>query len=179
MQQWISIFWAFTDLSGPYKTKEDYYNAFWMTLVTDSNDDRRTSRNPQLYQAFFRRWLLQAPWVPHPQFAEIAEAPDFQTNFKRAAVGRRFFVSKKGYIGLAPAIARPNDLICILLGGQTPFILRKYEDGKQPNQQQLQGIFGGDYLYQLIGESYVHGLMDGEAYSESENGDELEVFVIM
>jgi hypothetical protein len=51
----------------------------------------------------------------------------------------------------------------------------------QPSQQQLQSIFGGDYLYQLIGESYVHGLMDGEAYANFEECDDgdLETFVIM
>jgi hypothetical protein len=56
MQQWISLFEAHTDLSGPYKTEEDHYNAFWMTLIADSNYDRRTSRDPKLYQPFFGRW---------------------------------------------------------------------------------------------------------------------------
>lgn len=53
-------------------------------------------------------------------------------NFERAALGRRFFVSKKGFLGLAPGKARLGDLICILFGGQTPFILRKDQEQMIP-----------------------------------------------
>jgi hypothetical protein len=48
-------------------------------------------------------------------------------------------------MGLAPINACEGDLICLLLSGKVPFLLR-------PN---------GDE-YELVGECYVHGLMDGE-----------------
>jgi hypothetical protein len=46
----------------------------------------------------------------------------------------------KGYMGLAPHSARQGDLVCILLGGQTPFILREMED--MTSLERLQEIFG-------------------------------------
>ena len=62
---------------------------------------------------------------------------------------RRLFTTSKGYIGLGPSTLREGDLVCVLFGGIVPFTLRQ-EDG----------------VYRLIGESYVHGLMHGEAIEE-------------
>jgi hypothetical protein len=97
---------------------------------------------------------------------------------KRATESRRFFVSTKGYVGLAPFHAEIGDLCCILFGGQTPFILRNCSH----THPKIQYIFGGEgNPYLFIGESYVHGIMDGEAYEESKRGDsdaKLEKFVL-
>ncbi|KAK0124903.1 hypothetical protein ONS96_008781 [Cadophora gregata f. sp. sojae] len=59
---------------------------------------------------------------------------------------RQLMISKKGYIGLGPVPAKKGDLICVLYGCSVPIVLRKV--GKH---------------YILVGECYVHGLMDGEA----------------
>ncbi|PMD28931.1 hypothetical protein L207DRAFT_380461, partial [Hyaloscypha variabilis F] len=58
---------------------------------------------------------------------------------------RKLFTTVQGYMGLAPSTAREGDLVCVLLGGDVPFILRPSKSN-----------------YSLIGESYVHGIMDGE-----------------
>jgi hypothetical protein len=60
--------------------------------------------------------------------------------------GRRPFMSSSGYVGLGPAGMLAGDLIVVLFGSHTPFILRSLE--------------GNQYL--LVGEAYVHGIMDGE-----------------
>jgi len=52
----------------------------------------------------------------------------------------------KGYVGLAPARAALGDIICIIFGAFMPYTLRPDGPGK----------------CQLIGESYVHGICDGE-----------------
>jgi hypothetical protein len=58
---------------------------------------------------------------------------------------RRPFISTRGYVGLTPCHSEPGDIICILYGCVVPFVLRRNGAG-----------------YQLIGEAYVHGIMDGE-----------------
>jgi hypothetical protein len=50
------------------------------------------------------------------------------------------------YIGLASSETLSGDKVCIINGGQLPFILGE-EDGH----------------YLLMGECYIHGIMDGEA----------------
>lgn len=74
------------------------------------------------------------------------------------ALERNFAVGAVGYYVLAPPTAREGDLICVLFGGETPYILRKIGDGKAET-------------YQLVGEAYVHGLMDGEAITKAEAGE--------
>jgi len=49
-------------------------------------------------------------------------------------------------MGLGPHNAERGDKICILNGGQFPIILRQEYDS-----------------WLVVGESYVHGIMDGEA----------------
>lgn len=67
---------------------------------------------------------------------------------------RRLFYSKEGYFGVGPAVMQPGDIVCILFGAQVPFILRRK-----------------DSRYQLVGESYVHGIMYGEAIKMLEDGE--------
>ena len=67
-----------------------------------------------------------------------------------ACKGRRFYRSHKGFMGLAPDIAQKGDKICLVLGCCTPLIIR-----------------GGGPNYSLVGESYVHGIMDGELMSDA------------
>jgi hypothetical protein len=61
--------------------------------------------------------------------------------------GRSFFVTKDGCLGLGPRAAKPGDIVTVLLGGQTAFVLRPTDD---------------EY-YQVVGEAYCHGFMDAEA----------------
>ena len=62
--------------------------------------------------------------------------------------GRTFFNTDTGNIGLAPLAAEAGDHVVILLGGRTAFVLRP------------SGTAGH---FQIIGESYLHGYMHGEA----------------
>ena len=75
-----------------------------------------------------------------------------------SSFGLRFFISKEGFMGLAPAGAKAGDKVCILLGGRKPFVLREevidYADSKG----------GTEPFHQLLGNAYVSGLMRGEAF---------------
>ncbi|PVH69973.1 hypothetical protein DL98DRAFT_661395 [Cadophora sp. DSE1049] len=63
----------------------------------------------------------------------------------------RFCVTKRGYVGIVPYEANIGDEICVFHGGAVPFILRR--DSLRGSQ------------FRLIGESYIHGIMYGEALS--------------
>jgi len=76
--------------------------------------------------------------------------------------GWHFFISPKGYLGIANPRAQPTDFICILLGARVPYILRK----------------AGSY-YTVVGEAYVQGLMHGKAISLVGQGLEDEVLDIV
>jgi hypothetical protein len=68
---------------------------------------------------------------------------------------RSFFVTKRGYIGIGPNTMKSGDIVCTLFGSTVPFILRAVE---------------GSEKFRLLGESYVHGIMDGELWKETDDG---------
>lgn len=83
-----------------------------------------------------------------PQVVELCQQGALfeSVALNKAAPGRRFCNTKKGYLGMVPALAKKGDQICFFLGGMTPFVIRSKSDG----------------IHQLIGECYLHGMMNGE-----------------
>ena len=73
-------------------------------------------------------------------------ARQFDRDVLRMARNRRFCTTKKGYVGWAPPGAQKGDQVCILLGGQVPYVVRPVKGG-----------------YKYLGEAYIHGVMNGEA----------------
>jgi hypothetical protein len=67
------------------------------------------------------------------------------------AANRKYFVSKQGYLGLGPLGSKAGDLVVILFGLDMPFVLRPVDGGQ----------------YRIIGETYLHGVMDGEFMSQN------------
>lgn len=79
---------------------------------------------------------------------------------------RRFAVTRKGCFVLGPDVLQEGDVVAVLRGGKVPFLLRRVSAmGNDPE--------GG---WVLVGECYVHGLMDGEKWDVE--GVEEEVFSI-
>lgn len=75
------------------------------------------------------------------------------------ASGRTLVITKQGYIAMAPPTTVVGDQLCILFGGETPYVLRHYPTKKNIST-----------TYRFLGEAYVPGLMDGEAISELQTG---------
>jgi hypothetical protein len=67
----------------------------------------------------------------------------FESALNQNAIGRKFFMSKNEFIGWVPTAAQEGDMLCLFEHCWLPFVIRPTPDG-----------------YQLIGEAYVHGVMD-------------------
>lgn len=95
------------------------------------------------------------------------------THIMRSMLERsRMVVSAKGYIGIAPAGTKVGDHICVLHGGEMPFILR---ERSADDKSEL--TVGEDFV--LVGEAYVHGLMNGEAISAADAGELQRVHITL
>jgi hypothetical protein len=70
---------------------------------------------------------------------------------------RGILVNEKGYIGVLPEIARKGDVVALLRGGDVLYILGPSEE---------------EGCCELIGDCYVHGLMDGEVLNGKGQADE-------
>jgi hypothetical protein len=72
----------------------------------------------------------------------------FETYLTTAAIYDRVpFVTEKGYVGIGPPQIVPGDEICLCYGAEVPYLIRRTKDGE---------------TYELHGDVYVHGIMDGE-----------------
>jgi len=63
--------------------------------------------------------------------------------------GRSFITTEDGYIGLAPKATRPGDRVCVLLGCNSPLVIRP--------------VGADSAQYQVVGESYMDSFMTAEA----------------
>ena len=86
-------------------------------------------------------------------------------------INRILCITENGYIGLVPQTAKVGDQVVVLHGGPTPFVLRLAE-----GYETAPGVGRESWRWQLVGEAYVHGIMDGEVM---EMGLESEEFVLV
>jgi hypothetical protein len=73
----------------------------------------------------------------------------FKQAFTLMITGRKLFSTREGYIGLGRESVTDGDVVCILPGCSVPIILRKE-----------------NWYYKLVGDSYIHGIMFGEALGQ-------------
>lgn len=71
---------------------------------------------------------------------------------------RRVFVTSRGWVGIGPAVTSVGNEVCVLFGSPTPMVVWELPSA-------------GEKLVRLCGESYVHGIMQGEAVQAMEAGD--------
>ncbi|KAH8726035.1 hypothetical protein GQ44DRAFT_706309 [Phaeosphaeriaceae sp. PMI808] len=84
----------------------------------------------------------------------ITTTMDFFAEAETVCAGRRFFLTKKGTFGLGPACMRAGDIVVVLFGGETPYILRPQGDA-----------------YHFMGQAYVDELMQGELIVKMKAGE--------
>jgi hypothetical protein len=126
------------------------------TLVADMIGDGRATDEARAEEMF----NVRSGRAKAPEGAGSFTEP-FVSAVLRASHNRRFCITSKGYTVLAPAEAVQGDLVCVLLGGQTPFILRPTRGN-----------------FHLVGACYVHGIMFGGAMEELRAGKyEMQDFV--
>lgn len=65
---------------------------------------------------------------------------------------RRLMITNEAHIGMVPCRARKGDQVWVLLGCSIPLVLRRWEHKEG---------------FQVIGECYLHGYMNGEVQEES------------
>jgi hypothetical protein len=70
-------------------------------------------------------------------------------------LGRRFFLTSKGYMGVGPPGTQPGDVIHVPVGSRTPFVVRRGGEARLSDE-------GLQRCHTLVGDCYVEGIMRGE-----------------
>jgi hypothetical protein len=108
-------------------------------------------RQHQMNFLSYQSRVLESHGVQTARTQQYCNAPGaYPSQFERLATeachGRRYFMSAEKYIGLGPEVLAKGDLVCVIIGAKTPFLLRPRGD-----------------TYQVVGECYLYGFMEGQA----------------
>jgi hypothetical protein len=142
------------------------FEALWRTMI--ANRESSASCEPAAFQKgeVLEKWLLennQCDLVVPPNEAFGLNAQSTLLRLKQRLYvtlmySTTLIVTEGGLLGLARGSVAPGDQVCILLGCSVPAILRQV-----PNIEREK--------YILISESYIHGMMDGEAIDKLDKGE--------
>ena len=135
----------------------------WRTLIGD-HPFREYSHCPapaefeQKYEALFEGGPIPDEFGPELTSGERwwEFIKPYALAMDATLAGRSIFMTRKGMLGIGPRNVRNGDLVCVLLGGDVPFILREVDRGERLNV--------------LVGDAYVQGLMYGEAVNDRSLG---------
>lgn len=122
--------------------------------VREDADTRPAHMAAYLAGAFPRRMRADDD-ATIPELAKKGNAEIFTNSVYVIAYGMCFTTTvTRGLYVLAPTAVKEGDVLCVLFGGATPYILRRH---------------GSSWL--LVGECYVHGMMFGEGIEMIERGE--------
>lgn len=171
-------------------TTTTVFDAFWRTLVADKDaplglhrDQTAKERAPAAAFAEVFSLLLDAstgasPSLPGQTYSKRQRLPrgkpgrlepaglaarrqpaaafkQLRVALQAALAGRRFGVTERGFLGVFPGYVGAGDVVCVLEGFHVPFVLRPAD--------------GEEGKFAVLGECYVHGIMNGEAVAEGKD----------
>lgn len=145
----------------------------WLEQFYGPGCDLQMPEYADLWEAFLRTLLGND--IANEEFAiRLASADDLKelqsfltganastdiimSSLRNNLVNQALFRTSKGRIGIGPATLATGDEVWIFYGGRMPFIMR-------PGP-----------TYEMIGEAYVHGIMDGQAMEMGLNEEHIIV----
>ncbi|KAF5538142.1 heterokaryon incompatibility (het-6OR allele) [Fusarium napiforme] len=160
LQQSYDIITELEETSGSYVTGEPLKDVWWRLLVANktkgfspvSSDFGIGLRSKwHIIPALCNILLSSPPEEAKEQLVAIIGLPCYQAIYSCYTV-YQIAKTERGMIGLVPLLAEAGDQIYVLNGGAVPFVLRK---GKR--------LLNGR---RLVGECYIHGIMNGEAMQD-------------
>jgi hypothetical protein len=152
--------WLALTKDVPSADHESKVKSFLRTLTADAPDAISFIEKVTDNQLSFQDWLEHRTNhklgdEPSPALANINDYEGihllrFELALREAVHNRRFFITSDSGMGLGLDTMHENDRIALFLGAQVPFLIRQSEGN----------------VYTLVGECYVHGIMDGEAMQD-------------
>lgn len=125
----------------------------WCTIVADQ-EGRNGDQKPRLSDSTLEKVHEELEGIDfddeRPWNGDNDHTKAYLFEVRRIAVGRRPFRTSEEHFGIGPRDMMPADLVYVLMGLSTPFVLSNNHDG----------------TFQVVGEAFVNGVMDGEAVTD-------------
>lgn len=94
--------------------------------------------------------------------------------------GKRLFITKHGYLGTSTSATRVGDELCCFWGADVPFVIRmckKNPPNREERMSRRDAQSHADLKWEIVGESYVNGIMYGELFRLLENGQKVQPLI--
>ena len=144
------------EFSSIYKSEESKGNAVLRTVVADrikESDYDRPRRINEVEDRLLLEHIKEKVFIDKDSGSSTLtpKARMYLIMSSYEAKDRRVFITSKGYMGLGRRSCKVGDIVCVLNLANIPFVLRRSLSKDT-----------GKHNYRLIGEAYLHGIMDGE-----------------
>ncbi|KAI3320241.1 HET-domain-containing protein [Xylariaceae sp. AK1471] len=128
-----------------YPTSETLLNAYLQTIVLGRVEERAAEQGyPTLSEIREEVTRLAA----HPESTDQPKLSDYyRDNIVSWVADMCIFETSNGYVGILQGNPHPGDEVFVILGCDVPVLLRPTSSGE----------------YEVVGDCYLHGIMDGEA----------------
>ena len=135
------------------------FSNFYSRLVRGAEDPGLQAECPSkiVYPAGTTSWLLECSEAEAD--VRLCKLWPFAMALQEAQRGRRFVLLRGGMLALVPSDAEPGDHVLLLEGARVPFVVRSVVSGPEATQVEAGHDSG---TFKLVGDCYVHGIMDGE-----------------
>jgi hypothetical protein len=85
------------------------------------------------------------------EFVDSGDSYETNRTIQGMATNQRFFITKKGLMGIGHMDTQPGEEVWVFHGGNFPFTMNRREGGNENS-------------YDFGGRCYVQGIMNGEAF---------------
>lgn len=147
-----------------YHQPNEIPDAHWRTLAADADNQSRSPLPANMLESYLlckRLWKLKRDQIsPSPIDSMSGSERQATLNYRQLLEVKRtrtFFSTHGGRVGLGPCDLQAGDVICVLYGGAPLFVLR---------------FNGSSKVAQLVGDTFVYGLMDLNTTPVSDREDE-------
>ena len=151
LPDWREMLWAVKETLSTHEEYMDLIDRWWRTMIAG----REPPGTPAPDNLLFLASIFATS--DDPSKPDNPGAAMFKAHVSNMLRQRRFFITKKGYFGLAHQEVEVGDEVCVLVGCSVPVVLRFHERGQ----------------YLFLGDAYVQGWMNGEMLEGA--GGEAEV----
>ncbi|KAL9596830.1 MAG: hypothetical protein Q9219_005544 [cf. Caloplaca sp. 3 TL-2023] len=90
----------------------------------------------------------------------LSELYAYRLALREAVRNRTFFITRQGYVGLAPDLVRKGDVVVLVAGLSVPVVVRRLGSSRSLSSSAEEKR--GRACYLLLGDCYVQGIMHGE-----------------
>ena len=147
-----------------YPSREDPMTVLRLLLVANRTRMKQRADEDPTSEADFAAYLQTIRWdietMPteyrkrHTDLCAKGDARRYSRDLAHSCAARSVFGTSLGYLGLCHFDVHVGDVVCMLFGGKVLYILRQNDRTLRSSQ-----------TWRMLGEAYMHGVMDGTALS--------------